>query len=167
MKYVETNREDFEPFMEEDEKFDDYIFRMKREKEWGGYHELYAFSRLFQYNVCVHQYRAPMFLIHCEGSKDWAHLSYHGEYHYNSVRALSDEGGEGDKPKPIVILDGGAGGREEEERKDENVVKESCPWASEKDIEEVRIMRFSSGLLPKQTFEKARESMEVLGVGFS
>lgn len=48
MNFVEEHRDDFEPFMEEDEKFDDYMTRMRQERQWGGHHELYAASRLLK-----------------------------------------------------------------------------------------------------------------------
>ena len=36
MMFMEQNRDDFEPFIEDDEKFDDYLNRMSWDKEWGG-----------------------------------------------------------------------------------------------------------------------------------
>lgn len=45
-----------------------------------------------QANIVVHQFRAPRFFIPAEKARLTVHLSYHGEHHYNSVRALTDEG---------------------------------------------------------------------------
>lgn len=45
-----------------------------------------------QANIVVHQFKAPRFFIPCEKARLTLHLSYHGEYHYNSVRAIGDEG---------------------------------------------------------------------------
>lgn len=45
-----------------------------------------------QANVVVHQFKAPRFFIPCEKAALTIHLSYHGEHHYNSVRAIGDEG---------------------------------------------------------------------------
>lgn len=55
-----------------------------------------------QTNVVVHQFKAPRFVIPFEKARLTIHLSYHGDYHYNSVRA---EGDNGDGPAmPITLL---------------------------------------------------------------
>lgn len=46
-----------------------------------------------QANVVVHQFKAPRFFIPFEKARLTIHLSYHGDYHYNSVRAVADDGG--------------------------------------------------------------------------
>lgn len=53
VKYMEAHPDDFSPFMEDDEKWDDYVPRMKTEREWGGQLEIVAASRLFQVRCCV------------------------------------------------------------------------------------------------------------------
>lgn len=50
MDHLESNREVFEPYVEDDESFDDYLGRMRGEGEWGGNQELVAASQL--YKVC-------------------------------------------------------------------------------------------------------------------
>lgn len=52
-------------------------------------------------NIIVHQLKAPRFFIACEKARLTIHLSYHGEYHYNSVRATADDG---NGPALAVIL---------------------------------------------------------------
>lgn len=42
--------------------------------------------------MVVHQFKAPRFFIPFEKARFTVHLSYHGEHHYNSVRAIDDEG---------------------------------------------------------------------------
>jgi hypothetical protein len=59
MDYVETNRDDFEPFMEDDESFDDYVERMREDGEWGGNQELCAAARLLNRLIIIHQFQAP------------------------------------------------------------------------------------------------------------
>lgn len=54
-----------------------------------------------QVNIVVHQFRAPRFFIPFEKARRTIHLSYHGDQHYNSVRALSDEG---DGPPAAIAL---------------------------------------------------------------
>lgn len=48
MEFIESHADDFRHFMEEDETWDDYVPRMKNEREWGGQHEIVAASRLFK-----------------------------------------------------------------------------------------------------------------------
>jgi OTU domain-containing protein 3 len=53
MSYIEEHRDEFEPFMEDDEPFDTYVHRMRNEKEWGGHQELFAASQLFKVSVVI------------------------------------------------------------------------------------------------------------------
>lgn len=41
-------------------------------------------------DIVVHQYNTPRFVIQCDSPTKRIHLSYHGEFHYNSVRGLTD-----------------------------------------------------------------------------
>ncbi|KAE8908276.1 hypothetical protein PF010_g9532 [Phytophthora fragariae] len=92
--YLEQHRDDFEPFMEDEEKFDRYCERMRDDGTWGGNQELYAAARLFQVYVVVHQDQpsARIMVIECDRLKPtrFVHVAYHGEDHYDSVRALRD-----------------------------------------------------------------------------
>ncbi|KAL4088458.1 hypothetical protein PRIC1_012878 [Phytophthora ramorum] len=92
--YLEQHRDDFEPFMEDEEKFEKYCERMREDGTWGGNQELYAAARLFQVYVVVHQDQpsARIMVIECDRLKPtrFAHVAYHGEDHYDSVRALRD-----------------------------------------------------------------------------
>lgn len=51
MNHIETNRDAFEPYMEDDESFDDYLGRMRGDAEWGGHQELVAASQLYKVRV--------------------------------------------------------------------------------------------------------------------
>src|SRR3546814_19224614 len=90
MDYIEQNHDHFSLFMEDDEDFDSYLSRMRRDKEWGGHPELYAASQVLQVDIVVHQYNTPRFVLQCESPTKRIHLSYHGEFHYNSVRGMAD-----------------------------------------------------------------------------
>lgn len=48
MDHLEKNREVFEPYVEDDESFDNYLGRMRGEAEWGGNQELVAASQLYE-----------------------------------------------------------------------------------------------------------------------
>mmetsp|Transcript_23689 Transcript_23689/g.30839 ORF Transcript_23689/g.30839 Transcript_23689/m.30839 type:complete len:345 (-) Transcript_23689:642-1676(-) len=104
MNFINEHREDFEPFMEDDEKFDAYLSRMCKDGEWGGHQELYAASRLFNASFVIHQFNASMFHIQCDAPNARTyHLSYHGEMHYNSIRNINDDVIPGIPPQPINI----------------------------------------------------------------
>ena len=88
--FMRQNRQDFAPFMEDDETFDDYTARMSRDGSWAGHQELIAFSRLYNVNIVVHQVNQRMTTI---GSPDarQLHISLHNN-HYNSVERCGDTG---------------------------------------------------------------------------
>jgi len=103
VEHMAAHREDFEPFMEDDEPFDAYLRRMGRDGEWGGHQELFAASRLLRATVVVHQFNAPRFELTFEGAGRTLHLSYHGEMHYNSVRGLDDPALPNKPAAPITL----------------------------------------------------------------
>ncbi|CAI5707790.1 hypothetical protein KXD40_008237 [Peronospora effusa] len=94
VNYLEQHRNDFEPFMEDEEKFEKYCDRMRDNGTWGGNQELYAAARLFQVYIIVHQNQpsARIMVIECDQLKPTRviHVAYHGEDHYDSVRAITD-----------------------------------------------------------------------------
>lgn len=53
---------------------------------------MYAASQIFNTTIYVHQLDSPRFVLTAENSPKTIHLSYHGEYHYNSLRSLSSGG---------------------------------------------------------------------------
>jgi hypothetical protein len=67
---------------------------MREDGTWGGNQELYAAARLYQVYVVVHQDQASarIMVIECDRLKPtrFVHVAYHGEDHYDSVRALRD-----------------------------------------------------------------------------
>lgn len=155
MQYIYDRREDFEPFMEDDEKFDAYIARMGRDGEWGGHQELFAASQHYNCNFVIHQLAAPRFEIHApipSLARATLHMSYHGEMHYNSVRAADDFTTMA-PAQPIKLLTpsgSGAGGSgqgagggvlgtadEPEQSEEEKLVTLSCPDATPEQIRSV------------------------------
>ncbi|CAM9499007.1 unnamed protein product, partial [Ascophyllum nodosum] len=132
MEHIKENQEIFEPYVEDDEPFDDYLFRMRRDAEWGGNQELVAASQLFKANIVVHQFKAPRFFIPCGSANVTLHLSYHGEHHYNSVRSNCDEGNGPALPIMLQTPTQGQGscGTRSPWPEQEAEVAQSCPWAS-------------------------------------
>ncbi|GAB9469156.1 hypothetical protein Gpo141_00006444 [Globisporangium polare] len=101
---IALKRDDFEPFMEDEEKFEHYCTRMREDGTWGGNQELYAAAKHFQVYIVIHQESSRM-VIECDTlrPRKVIHVAYHGSDHYDSVRALPDDGLEGREPREIVL----------------------------------------------------------------
>lgn len=59
---------------------------------------------MYGVNIYVHQVDGPRFIVAGNAAARNIHLSYHGEYHYNSIRAIGDCG---DGASEEVALDSG------------------------------------------------------------
>lgn len=91
MDHVAANRESYEPFVEDDEPFDEYVAYMREDRSWGGNIELQALSIVCQVNIVIHVLEAPRWSV-----SNWPadsaraiHLGYHDGQHYSSLRPLS------------------------------------------------------------------------------
>ena len=143
ISFISSRREDFEPFIEDDESFDDYVSRMSTEAEWGGHQELYAAAEALEVNFIIHQFEGPRMLLQSTAPKRTLHISYHGEMHYNSVRALSDPAVTG-KPAQRIVLNTPSSNKEESSSSSAaELVRLSVPSASEEDIR--RTLRDTGG----------------------
>ena len=142
ISFISSRREDFEPFIEDDESFDDYVSRMSMDAEWGGHQELYAAAEALEANFIIHQFEGPRMLLQSTAPKRTLHISYHGEMHYNSVRALSDPAVTG-KPAQRIVLNTPSSNTEESGSSAAELVRLSVPSASEEDIR--RTLRDTGG----------------------
>lgn len=52
---LQKNREDFEPFIEDDVPFDKYCQSMEKDGSWAGHMELQAASLVTKRNICIHR----------------------------------------------------------------------------------------------------------------
>ena len=89
VEYIEAKREDFAPFVEDDEKFEDYVARMSRDGEWAGHLEVNAATAVLRVGVCIHQAGSPRWVAGADARDENAlvyNVSYEGSDHYNSVR---------------------------------------------------------------------------------
>eukprot|EP01025_Chloroclados_australasicus_P018052 TRINITY_DN1933_c1_g1_i1.p1 TRINITY_DN1933_c1_g1~~TRINITY_DN1933_c1_g1_i1.p1 ORF type:complete len:531 (+),score=101.46 TRINITY_DN1933_c1_g1_i1:61-1653(+) len=91
-QYIEDNREVFAPFVEDDESFESYLKRIRKDGTWAGQIELQAASLAFEVNICIYQYQQPRWTLENFPSNEakTIHISYHDGEHYNSVRDLED-----------------------------------------------------------------------------
>ena len=101
---MKNNQDQFEPFVEDDEPFDDYIERMAEEGTWAGNLELQAASCELGVNIRVYQAGERPWTVKNfpEESAPLLHLSYHDGIHYNSVRLLNDYGTGRPEAIPLV-----------------------------------------------------------------
>mmetsp|Transcript_23366 Transcript_23366/g.59917 ORF Transcript_23366/g.59917 Transcript_23366/m.59917 type:complete len:391 (-) Transcript_23366:303-1475(-) len=89
--YMRQRPDDFQPFIEDDEAFGDYLERMAQDGQWAGHLELQALSLLLRANINVHQAEQPVWVIsNFPADAASLHLSYHLGEHYNSVRLKED-----------------------------------------------------------------------------
>lgn len=90
--YIVKNRENFEPFIEDEVPFDDYCKSMEKDGTWAGHMELQAASLVTHSNICIHRKSSPRWYIKNFSDRDaqMIHLSYHDWEHYNSVRLKED-----------------------------------------------------------------------------
>eukprot|EP00775_Hariotina_reticulata_P002160 gene2160-2478_t len=88
---MKEREEDFAPFVEDDQSFEAYIARMKKEGVWAGHMELQAASLLLSVNIAVYQAGQPRWAItNFPPGSPQLHLSYHDGQHYNSIRRADD-----------------------------------------------------------------------------
>jgi OTU-like cysteine protease len=92
VEYMCANRDNFEPFIEDDVPFDRYVSRMSKNCEWGGNLEIQAASMRFHCNLSIHQLGEPQWRVMNwpEDEVPMLHLSYHDGDHYNSVHRMSE-----------------------------------------------------------------------------
>ena len=99
INYMKENKDDFAPFIEDDEPLDKYIEKMSQNGEWGGNLEIYALSKALEANFYIYIHEHPMYVVkNFEKPKKNVMLTYHDGKHYNSLRKLEEKNKE-DKEK--------------------------------------------------------------------
>ena len=127
VNYMKENKDDFAPFIEDDEPFDKYVERMSQNSEWGGNLEIYALSKVLEANFYIYMLDQPMYIVkNFEKPKKNIMLTYHEGKHYNSLRKLEEKNKE-DKEKEEKK-------KKEKENEDEN--EEENEGGEESDNEE-------------------------------
>ncbi|KFW78573.1 OTU domain-containing protein 3, partial [Phalacrocorax carbo] len=91
--YMIKQREDFEPFVEDDVPFEKHVTNLAKPGTFAGNDAIVAFARNNQMNVVIHQLNAPLWQIRGTDKNNVRelHIAYrHGE-HYDSVRRINDD----------------------------------------------------------------------------
>jgi OTU domain-containing protein 3 len=129
VNYMKENKDDFAPFIEDDEPFDKYVERMSQNGEWGGNLEIYALSKILEANFYIYILDQPMYIVkNFEKPKKNILLTYHEGKHYNSLRKLEEKNNE-DKEKEEKR-------KKEKEKEDEDENEEGNEGGEESDNEE-------------------------------
>lgn len=87
--YMKINEEEFKLFVEDDEPWDEYLGRMRKDGTWAGQIELVVASRVLSLKLHIHQPSAPVWIISESLTGKPVHLAYEDD-HYNSVRMIDD-----------------------------------------------------------------------------
>nr|KAF6506999.1 OTU deubiquitinase 3 [Rousettus aegyptiacus] len=85
-------REDFEPFVEDDIPFEKHVASLAKPGTFAGNDAIVAFARNHQLNVVIHQLNAPLWQIRGTGKSNGRelHIAYRYGEHYDSVRRIND-----------------------------------------------------------------------------
>ncbi|NXW55156.1 OTUD3 protein, partial [Eurystomus gularis] len=91
--YMIKQREDFEPFVEDDVPFEKHVSNLAKPGTFAGNDAIVAFARNNQMNVVIHQLNAPLWQIRGTDKSDARelHIAYRYGEHYDSVRRISDD----------------------------------------------------------------------------
>lgn len=90
--YMIKQREDFEPFVEDDIPFEKHVASLAKPGTFAGNDAIVAFARNHQLNVVIHQLNAPLWQIRGtdKGNGRELHIAYRYGEHYDSVRRIND-----------------------------------------------------------------------------
>ncbi|XP_032970108.1 OTU domain-containing protein 3 isoform X2 [Rhinolophus ferrumequinum] len=90
--YMLQQREDFEPFVEDDIPFEKHVANLAKPGTFAGNDAIVAFARNHQLNVVIHQLNAPLWQIRGTGKSTGRelHIAYRYGEHYDSVRRIND-----------------------------------------------------------------------------
>ncbi|KAH8073705.1 O-phospho-L-serine:2-oxoglutarate aminotransferase [Aureococcus anophagefferens] len=77
LEHEELASDTFKWFVEDDEPWDDYLCRLRRDAEWGGNLELVAAANVFACHVVVHQLAAPRLEIRADAPPGAAKRTLH------------------------------------------------------------------------------------------
>ncbi|XP_021574574.1 OTU domain-containing protein 3 [Carlito syrichta] len=90
--YMIKQREDFEPFVEDDIPFEKHVASLAKPGTFAGNDAIVAFARNHQLNVVIHQLNAPLWQIRGTDKNNVRelHIAYRYGEHYDSVRRIND-----------------------------------------------------------------------------
>ncbi|NXG42125.1 OTUD3 protein, partial [Psilopogon haemacephalus] len=91
--YMVKQREDFEPFVEDDVPFEKHVTNLAKPGTFAGNDAIVAFARNNQMNVVIHQLNAPLWQIRGTDKPNVRelHIAYRDGEHYDSVRRINDD----------------------------------------------------------------------------
>jgi len=91
-QHMEDNKDFFAPFVEDDEGFDAYLGRMRKDGTWGSQMELCAAQQSIHCALHIYQPGKPCYVLAAPSPSNKLVLSLHfdGVSHYNAIYSLDD-----------------------------------------------------------------------------
>ena len=91
VEYMKEKKEEFAPFLDEEQPIDEYIEKISKDGEWGGNLEIYALSMDLQANFYIYIFEQPIYVVkNWDEPKNNIMLTYHNGKHYNSLRKIEE-----------------------------------------------------------------------------
>eukprot|EP01012_Entosiphon_sulcatum_P009554 TRINITY_DN15419_c0_g1_i1.p1 TRINITY_DN15419_c0_g1~~TRINITY_DN15419_c0_g1_i1.p1 ORF type:complete len:349 (+),score=71.14 TRINITY_DN15419_c0_g1_i1:33-1079(+) len=113
VQFIAEHEDDFAPFVEDDEDFNDYVSRMQGDAEWGGNMEIVAASRLYKADVIIHSVGQARMEVRNGGTRV-IHLCYLSGEHYGSVRYTDESNADAHQKRWLAAVPKPASGGEKD-----------------------------------------------------
>ena len=77
---MKEHKDEFIPFLDEEEPIDQYIEKISKNAEWGGNLEIFALSMALEANFCIYIHEQPCYVVkNWDKPKNNVMLTYHNE----------------------------------------------------------------------------------------
>uniref|UniRef100_A0A8D0DK29 OTU domain-containing protein 3 n=1 Tax=Salvator merianae TaxID=96440 RepID=A0A8D0DK29_SALMN len=139
VEYMIKQREDFEPFVEDDVPFEKHVANLAQPGTFAGNDAIVAFARNNQVHVIIHQLNAPLWQIRGTDKSNARelHIAYSYGEHYDSVRKVNDNS-EAPACLQMEMLCKNESNREKIQLKEEVESEEEIPDEIEDAVQKVR-----------------------------
>uniref|UniRef100_A0A8C6JS62 OTU domain-containing protein 3 n=1 Tax=Melopsittacus undulatus TaxID=13146 RepID=A0A8C6JS62_MELUD len=136
--YMIQQREDFEPFVEDDVPFERHVSNLAKPGTFAGNDAIVAFARNNQMNVVIHQLNAPLWQIRGTDKSNARelHIAYRDGEHYDSVRRINDDS-EAPAYLQMELLCKNDSGKKEEEKPQKQDSEDEIEVEMEDAVQEV------------------------------
>uniref|UniRef100_A0A8B9DX65 OTU domain-containing protein 3 n=1 Tax=Anser cygnoides TaxID=8845 RepID=A0A8B9DX65_ANSCY len=123
--YMIKQREEFEPFVEDDVPFEKHVTNLAKPGTFAGNDAIVAFARNNQMNVVIHQLNAPLWQIRGTDKNNARelHIAYRYGEHYDSVRRIDDDS---EAPAYLQMEPEKSGSEDEIEVEKEAAIQKVC-----------------------------------------
>nr|XP_034976240.1 OTU domain-containing protein 3 isoform X1 [Zootoca vivipara] len=132
--YMIKQREDFEPFVEDDVPFEKHVSNLAQPGTFAGNDAIVAFAKNNQVNVVIHQLNAPLWQIRGTDKSNARelHIAYRYGEHYDSVRKINDNSEAPARLQTEMLCRNECNKKEKEEAESEEEVQDEIEDAVQK-----------------------------------